>query len=76
MAFNNRALSVIAYTNGFTCWLYIANERIEHILGKGYFNPITQLLNDGDEIHIVDGSDLYIRSIWINGNTVKLKNTK
>lgn len=76
MAFENKNLFVIAYANGFTWWHYKADEPIENVLTDGYFNPINNLLSEGDVINISHGTDLYIRCLYKDGDTWKLKNTK
>jgi outer membrane protein assembly factor BamA len=56
MAFQNKNLSVIAYTNGFTLWHYSAKETVAAIGATGYFNNVKSLMNPGDII-IINGSD-------------------
>lgn len=76
MAFENKELSFIAYANGFACWHYKANEPIENVLADGYFYEARHLCNTGDVIYITHDTDLYIRCIYKDGDTVKLKNIK
>lgn len=57
MGFKNRDLSVIAFANGFTLWHYRSSvDRLEDILGEGYFDPVMTLVNTGDII-ITNGND-------------------
>ena len=54
MAFQNKNLSVIAYTNGWTFWQYNANEPMDNIDGKNFFGSIWTLCAVGDCIYILD----------------------
>ena len=76
MAFQNKNLSVIAYANGFTLWLYEADEPMEHVLRKGFFNPVSTLCHNGDIIYITHCGDLYIRAICIKNGDVILQMPK
>lgn len=76
MAFENKYMSVIAYANGFTFWHYQANEPIEHVLGKGYFNHISSVCESGDVIYIVHCGNLYLRSIKKKDGEIILQNPK
>lgn len=76
MAAENKNMSVIAYINGFTIWYYYANDSIEVTLSDGYFNNFLPLANNGDIIYITSGSDTYIRVMELDGQTVKLKESK
>lgn len=74
MGFENKNLSVIAYANGFTLWHYHAKEPIENVLVDGYFNKVSELIENGDIIFIVHGTNSYARCMHKSDNTIKLKN--
>jgi len=57
MAFSIRALSVLAYANGFTLWHYNAGqEQIDDVVEKGFFDDGADMLAAGD-IMMVSGID-------------------
>ena len=76
MAFKNKYMDVIAYANGFTMWRYDADEPMEHVLGKGFFNPVSSLCQNADVIYITHGTDLYIRAVCIKNGEVILSMPK
>lgn len=81
MAFENKELSVIAYANGFSWWHYKSPDSIETVLQDDYFaktqvQSATNLIENGDFIHITVGNDLYTRCFYIENGVVKLKKTK
>lgn len=80
MAFKNRNMSVLAYANGFTLWLYKAeqDETLKGIVDDPkYFTPLCTLINTGDII-IINADETGIRVIdEIKGSeSVKLGNLK
>lgn len=80
MAFKNRNMSVLAYANGFTLWLYKAeqDETLKGIVDDPkYFTPLYTLINAGDII-IINADETGIRVIdEIKGSeSVKLGNLK
>lgn len=56
MAFENRMLSIIAYTNGFSLWQYKSQDTVGKICADGYFASQERLINNGD-VMIINGSD-------------------
>jgi len=49
MPFSLRDLSVLAYANGFTLWLYKAAKAVqEEVTAPGYFDPAADMLATGD----------------------------
>lgn len=72
MAFKNENFAVTVFSNGFTGWLYKANEPIENIIADNFFEPVSALLNCGDTITIVASNttdNYYVSHI----NPVQLK---
>ena len=54
MKFENRRMSVIAYADGWTMWLYKdMQEPTEEMMHKGFFNPVKDLMAVGDVIYLV-----------------------
>lgn len=45
---NSQDLTVLAYSNGFTAWHYRTPSAA--FLAPGYFEPVRELLREGDEI--------------------------
>lgn len=77
MAFQNKNLSVITYTNGFTLWHYLANDPIATVIGDDYFQDIyPSLIMPGDIIYIQCGDDIYVRVLYIDNGVAKLKKTQ
>ena len=57
MAFTVRKLSVLAYANGFTLWLYkTTNDGLDAIASEGFFGDAGDILADGD-IMMVSAAD-------------------
>ncbi len=53
MAFSLRNLSVLAYANGFTLWLYNAGgEGRETVAGPGFFDAAGDMLAGGDMVMV------------------------
>lgn len=48
MSYNSKALSVLAYANGFTLWHYRTNDNPDHLLADGYFDAAFDMLRVGD----------------------------
>lgn len=48
MSFQNKNLSVLSYTNGFTLWHYTTQDVLDDVLSETYFAPVKALLNTGD----------------------------
>lgn len=67
MAFQNKNMSVIAFTNGFTYWHYSTiTDSYEDVIMSGYFNPIKHLMAVGDLITIVTRettNTLYVKEL-------------
>lgn len=65
MAYQNKNLSVLAYANGFTLWLYQTKDDIEMIeTQRKYFTPnVVRLMNVGDMIIINSRNLVYMRCI-------------
>lgn len=60
----NKNFSVIAYSNGFTLWLY--NDRgisVDKMEEQGFFDNAKTLLNVGDVIYLV-ASDT-VKQVWV-----------
>ena len=60
----NKYFSVIAYSNGFTLWLY--NDRgtsIDKMEEQGFFDNAKTLLNVGDVIYLVAADT--VKQVWI-----------
>lgn len=64
MAFKNRNFDVMSYANGFTMWRYDADESIEHVLEKGFFNPVSTLCQNADVI-ILPTVQIYISAQFV-----------
>ena len=56
MAFSPRNLSVLAYANGFTLWLYKTRDRLGDVDDARYFGAASDLLANGDMV-IVSAAD-------------------
>lgn len=72
MAFQNKNLSVIVCTNGFTMWHYVSSDVLEDVL-DGYFNPVADLMNANDMIILNLGDQnciIFVKSI--ENKSVKL----
>jgi hypothetical protein len=69
MAFNPRDLSVLAYANGFTLWLYKTRDRLLDLDENSYFDPAAELLAHGDMIMVTasDGAKLVAASVGSGG---------
>ncbi len=52
MAFSVRNLSVLAYANGFTLWLYKSVEEQAAITGPGFFDDAGDMLAGGDMVMV------------------------
>jgi len=52
MEFNNKNISLLAYSNGFTLWHYKADNDLEVIKSEGYFNNCHVFFKEGDMIII------------------------
>ncbi len=53
MAFSLRNLSVLAYANGFTLWLYNAyGEARDTVAGPGFFDAAGDMLAGGDMVMV------------------------
>ncbi len=53
MAFSLRNLSVLAYANGFTLWLYKAGpDEQAHVTAPGFFNGAGDMLSGGDMLMV------------------------
>lgn len=50
MSYNSKALSVLAYANGFTLWHYRTNDNPEQLLTDGYFDGAFDMLRVGDVV--------------------------
>lgn len=50
MAFDAKALSVLAYANGFTLWHYTTEDAKADIDTAGYFDAAEEMLRTGDMI--------------------------
>ena len=50
MAYESQALSVIAYSNGFTLWHYTTPDPASEVDTTGYFNEAAGLVRVGDMI--------------------------
>ena len=68
MAFQNKNLSVIAYSNGFTLWQYAANETLSTITASGYFDGVKTLMNTGDLVIINASDNTSIKKITVSTN--------
>lgn len=53
MSFKNKNLSVLAYANGFTMWLYQTDDTVNNVLEDDYFKDGADCLRVGDMIIIV-----------------------
>lgn len=53
MAFSLRNLSVLAYANGFTLWLYKSGSDDHHTIAKnGFFEEAGDMLAGGDMVMV------------------------
>lgn len=60
----NKYFSVIAYSNGFTLWLY--NDRgtsIDKMEKQGFFDSIKHLMAIGDVIYLVAADT--VKQVWV-----------
>lgn len=75
MAFQNKNLSVIAYANGFTLWLYTArnDETMNDIEAPDYFKSVYTLCNTGDVVIIVTPQGVGMRMMCFEDNVLLLK---
>jgi hypothetical protein len=48
MAYEPKALSALAYANGFTLWHYRTGDAAAQIDTTGYFNPASGVMRVGD----------------------------
>jgi hypothetical protein len=60
VAFNARNLSVLAYANGFTLWLYKTRDRLCDTESARYFGAAADLVTNGDMVMVTaaDGAML------------------
>lgn len=64
MAFENRKLSVIAYADGITIWMYNnRNLSIEKMEKEGFFNPVKDLMAVGDPIYLIAQDT--VKQMWV-----------
>ena len=64
MLFQNKNLSVIAYANGVTIWLYVDhNINIDKMEKEGFFNKVKDLMNVGDPIYLVAQDT--VKHMWV-----------
>lgn len=76
MSFQNKNLSILTYSNGFTLWHYKTEDSPKTVLSNGYFNGATYILENGDAIGIAIKNNLYIRMICKQNNNITLKKVK
>ena len=72
MAFSLRNLSVLAYANGFTLWLYKAgNDGRTTVVASGFFQDAGDMLTSGDMVLVsaLDGG--HILSVLSDGAVVQ-----
>ena len=50
MAFDRKALGVLAYSAGFTLWHYRTTDPLAALAGANYFGPASDQLRTGDMI--------------------------
>ena len=55
MAIQIKALSVLAYANGFTLWHYVTADTLAAVEGAGYFAAASDMLRAGDMILVNAG---------------------
>ena len=69
MAFSPRNLSVLAYANGFTLWLYKTRNRLCDVTGTRYFGAAAELVANGDMVMVTaaDGARLAAASVAGDG---------
>lgn len=54
MTFKNRNLSVIAYANGWTFWLYKdMEESVSSMMKKGFFDDVKTLMDINDVMYLI-----------------------
>ena len=60
MPFSPRNLSVLAYANGFTLWLYKTSDRLCDMEDASYFGAAADLVANGDTVMVAaaDGARL------------------
>ncbi|HKM63240.1 MAG TPA: hypothetical protein VJY39_12205 [Acidisphaera sp.] len=69
MAFSPRNLSVLAYANGFTLWLYKTRDRLRDVDDGRYFDAAADLLANGDMVMVTaaDGARLAAAAVESGG---------
>ena len=70
MAFQNKNLSVIAYSNGFTLWHSVESATLATITASGYFNAVGTLMNTGDVVIINASDKTSIKKIAVSDGVV------
>ncbi len=66
MAFMNKNLSVVAYTNGFTLWHYTTTDKLDEIMDGYFTNKIADLMQVNDMLIINAGDQncvLFVKEI-------------
>lgn len=52
MSYNSKQLSVIAYANGFTHWVYQTEDSLKEVTQSGYFNDAAAFMRTGDFVNV------------------------
>lgn len=64
MAFENKNLSVIAFANSVTIWLYVDRSiSIDEMEKEGFFDKVKYLMNFGDPIYLVAQDT--VKHMWV-----------
>lgn len=72
MTFAARNLSVLAYANGFTLWLYKnTKQTIEEMTAPGFFAGGTDIYGAGDMV-MLNGSDGGAIRVFAGGGTLSV----
>ena len=72
MAFSPRNLSVLAYANGFTLWLYKTPDRLSDVDEARYFGPAEDLLANGDVVMVSAADGARISAATVGSGACRL----
>ena len=73
MSFSLRNLSVLAYSNGFTLWLYRATlEDRSSLVSAGFFDDAGDMLAEGDMILVSTVQGGLLLSVLADGSNMKV----
>lgn len=62
--FVNKRMSVIAYADGVTIWMYVdRNISVDEMEQEGFFNPVKDLMAIGDPIYLIAQDT--VKHMWI-----------